>query len=223
MRPTLIYLTARAYQEVLTKEVFSGKSAFGGIDAVFARAFKGLEDVDTACRFYLAALALNPDNGEISTELSIYFFENGRIKDALAFYADAIERNEYDASAYHGLGTCYQFMGDFDTALECYEQVVRLEPDMPGTLRNLSYVYHVLQRPREAVQAIARVVALDPTDMLAAIQLAFTASISVIGLTRSTLNFFLTLMSLRASLFKFYLQMTHGQLELSRNFKRSVC
>ena len=163
------------HQEVLTKgEALLAENPRSAVLMLFfARAFKGLEDVDTACRFYLAALALNPDNGEISTELSIYFFENGRIKDALAFYADAIERNEYDASAYHGLGTCYQFMGDFDTALECYEQVVRLEPDMPGTLRNLSYVYHVLQRPREAVQAIARVVALDPTDMLAAIQLAY--------------------------------------------------
>lgn len=139
----------------------------------FARAFRGLEDINAACRFYLAAMALDPQRSETSTELSIYFFENGRIKDALTFYASALERDQYDTNAYHGLGTCYQFMGDFDTALECYEQVLQLQPDMPGTLRNLSYVYHVLQRPVESVQAIAKVVELEPSDIRAKVQLAY--------------------------------------------------
>lgn len=138
-----------------------------------ARACRGLNRVDPACQLYLAAVACDLTDAEVQAELAVYFYENGRIKDAIAFYADVLDRDKLDVHAYHGLGTCYHFMGHLETALEFYEQVLQLKPDMPGTLRNISHVYHVLVRPAEAIEAISKVVSRFPDDFCAKVQLAY--------------------------------------------------
>jgi protein O-GlcNAc transferase len=138
-----------------------------------ARACRGLNRIDPACQLYLAAVACDLSDAEVQAELAVYFYENGRIKDAIAFYADVLDRDKLDVHAYHGLGTCYHFMGHLETALEFYEQVLQLQPGMPGTLRNISHVYHVLVRPAEAIEAVSKVVSRFPDDFCAKVQLAY--------------------------------------------------
>lgn len=138
-----------------------------------ARAFRGVRNVDAACTLYLAAIAIDQGNLELQTELAVYFYEQGRIKDAIAFYANAIEADKLCAHSYHGLGTCYHYMGDLDTALECYEEGLRLAPGMVGTWRNLSHVYHVIGNPVGALAAISQVVENDPADGVARVQAAY--------------------------------------------------
>ena len=137
-----------------------------------ARACRGLNRVDPACQLYLAAVACDLTDAEVQAELAVYFYENGRIKDAIAFYADVPVATSLMYTRITDWAPVITLWGA-ETALEFYEQVLQLKPDMPGTLRNISHVYHVLVRPAEAIEAISKVVSRFPDDFCAKVQLAY--------------------------------------------------
>ena len=170
-----LLVQSRQYQRVLNlgQDLLADNPRSQQLLLAMARAFRGLDQIGPACKLYLAAVACDFEECAIQEELAGFFFENGRIKEALAFFADLVERDAFNANAYHGLGVCYQLMGHTETALEIYQYVLNLNPQMLGTLRNISHVYHVLMRPLEAIEAVSQVVKSAPEDLAASIQLAF--------------------------------------------------
>ena len=128
-----LLVRCKNYQQVLDQrhlvEDIAGSST--SLMLSLARSCRGLGLVDLACKFYLAAVGSDVNDYAVQSELCVYFFEQGRIKEAIGFYASAIEHDKLNVGAYHGIGTCYQFLGNLETALEFYEQVLRLEPKCP--------------------------------------------------------------------------------------------
>jgi len=221
-----LLVRCKNYQRVLDQrhlvEDIAGSSK--SLMLSLARSCRGLALVDLACKFYLAAVGSDVGDYAVQSELCVYFFEQGRIKDAIGFYASAIEHDRLNVGAYHGIGTCYQFLGNLETAQEFYEQVLRLEPKMPGTLRNLAHIYHVLMRPLEAIESMRKVLEIYPDDFLGQVQLAYyqrhicdwTSSIDIessknSGRFRGASPFQMLVMTDDSKL----------QLELARHFQKS--
>jgi cytochrome c-type biogenesis protein CcmH/NrfG len=54
--------------------------------------------------------------------------DDGKFKQAVAAYQDALKTDPADTRAWMGLGRLYWRQGQKDYALQCYEQVLRLNP-----------------------------------------------------------------------------------------------
>ncbi|KAJ3191334.1 hypothetical protein HK101_007862 [Irineochytrium annulatum] len=53
----------------------------------------------------------------------------GKYREALEYYRQAVEGNKSSPIHQYGLGQCYIFQGDFDKAIECFENVLKTEPE----------------------------------------------------------------------------------------------
>ncbi|NNF98611.1 MAG: tetratricopeptide repeat protein [Desulfobacteraceae bacterium] len=88
----------------------------------------------------------------------------GKYQDALQFYQDATEINPNDAMAWHGLGYCYNGMGQNEEAMKTYERAVVENPSDPGLHFSLARVYDDLGNLDAAEKAYSRVIAIEPDN-----------------------------------------------------------
>jgi len=60
------------------------------------------------------------------------------------------------------MGVAYQMLFSFDSAVHCYKQALKLEPDNPRNMNNLATVFDQQGKHREAEQLYRKAIALTP-------------------------------------------------------------
>lgn len=83
--------------------------------------FKG--NIDIAERYYLRALALEPENIDVRLELADLYLDKNDIDEAEMYLKEVIERDEENFDAYRMLFGIYKDAGDTDAILELKEGV----------------------------------------------------------------------------------------------------
>jgi tetratricopeptide (TPR) repeat protein len=101
--------------------------------------------------------------------------EDKRLSDAVKLFTQAITQaddTELKANAWLGLGAAYGELGDGGHAIAAWEQVTVLRPEDADAWRVLAEgLAQAGERTRQA-QALAHVIALDPDDLAAYLELA---------------------------------------------------
>ena len=119
-------------------------------------------DIDTAVGYFKRALALHP-------ELADRFMVQGQRAFDEEKYQDAIEPLNIhlllfpeDVSATYLLGQSYEASGNTDSAITFYERTLALDPQRPGVLFKIVYIYRGREAHQQAVDTLKRLIEIAP-------------------------------------------------------------
>lgn len=83
-------------------------------------------------------------------------FDSGDFKGAIDTYNQALERNQYDASAFVGRGMARFQLGDRDGALEDLTQALQINPSNADAYQKRGGIYMVMGKKKQAQQDFQR-------------------------------------------------------------------
>jgi tetratricopeptide (TPR) repeat protein len=86
------------------------------------------------------AIKVDPDFGNPYNDIGAYLIEKGRFKEAIPWFEKAIKAKRYDSYCYphYNLGRVYEKEGDWVSALQSFEQAVKLNPDYTLAIKALN-------------------------------------------------------------------------------------
>jgi len=125
--------------------------------------FLDASDFQTAEARLRQALRLSPGNPAILTNLSVALLHQGNRTDAGEFAAKAYVADPRNIEALLVLADCHIHAGDLTRALDDYDRITALEPNIAEAHNNRGLVLHRLARPSEALASCERAIALDPS------------------------------------------------------------
>jgi len=109
----------------------------------------------------------------VSLNLGILNFAEGRYKDAIVSFGAAVNRSATDADARVGLAQTYERVGKFDAAIEQAKEAHKLTPDSAPPLHIIARCAIALGQNDVAEQAFADALRVDPASIPIRNDLAF--------------------------------------------------
>jgi len=97
---------------------------------------------------------------DAATEL---FFQ-GKLKDAIAGYDEAIRLDPYFAQAYNNRGLVYARLGQFQRAIQDFNEAIQLDPRDTIAYYNRGTAYSNLGQFQQAIQDFDQAISLNPRD-----------------------------------------------------------
>lgn len=95
--------------------------------------------------------------------------EEGKLKEALACFKDAIQLDPTHVDAHYMLATTYQEINQHHESLKCYQKTIRLQPTHYAAWYNLGYLYQDLGSTPEyrekAIRCFRKATELEPKDV----------------------------------------------------------
>lgn len=114
-------------------------------------------DWETASSVLARAIEFEPTDAHLQRQLGWYLSHlgEGRARDALAAFENALELNPADSETYGLLGGHAKRLGDYEEAARCYRRGVELAPDDPYMLVNLAAI-EIIATPTAPERGIER-------------------------------------------------------------------
>lgn len=133
--------------------------------------YKAHGDQNTLIEYYLGWLNYQAGNlqearahFQCAASLSSDFVFPNKIEDVIVF-KKAIELNPNDAKAFYYLGNFWFDKRQYNEAIECWEQSVKIDDTFPTVHRNLSLAYYNKRKDADkALQSMEKAFSLDTTD-----------------------------------------------------------
>jgi len=119
-------------------------------------------DLATAEQFLLAARETGDGVSALHGNLGNVFKAGGRLEEALASYARALELDRANVDAWYNYGNTWQALRRFDEALACYDQALALQPDDGQAWNNRAAVLQELGRHDDALHSLDTALRLQP-------------------------------------------------------------
>jgi tetratricopeptide (TPR) repeat protein len=109
------------------------------------------------------AITLNPNVADNHAWLGFVLHLNGRHKEALVEINKAIRLNPFPRSFYFMyLGNAYMYEGMYDESIAAYKKALHVQPNNLFSHLRLAAVYSLLDREKEAHDAAAEVLRINP-------------------------------------------------------------
>lgn len=163
--------TAAARKTVMTdsqgrKFEFGGKNLEVGFEKNKDR-WQGFLKVDAAAQEFIekASKSNDPANAEDYIKQGLVYGQQGKHKEALSAFKEAIRLDPNNPLGQSLVGTAYSSLGQFEAAIPYYKKAISLKPDFYSPYFNLGSVYNHLNRNQEAVEAYKQAIKLKPDDV----------------------------------------------------------
>ena len=111
---------------------------------------------------YKHEIEQDPASLEARYLLGQAYVEQGRPRDALTLFREAVVLDSSYAEAYYGIGAVMHVGGDAQRAIMAYEKAVQLRPDLVLALADLGQAYSQVGRHDRAVIAYRKALELRP-------------------------------------------------------------
>jgi tetratricopeptide (TPR) repeat protein len=111
-----------------------------------------------------AALVIKPDFAPAHFLRSQLLAQDQRLEDAVASAVAVVQLVPGDPLGWYNLGVILYMGRSFNEAGAAFVQAVTLQPDYSNALFMLALTFHQVGQPEQAIQAMSRVVELNPTD-----------------------------------------------------------
>lgn len=135
-------------------------------------------DRDEAEKYYLKAIALQPENDRAyavgGDGLISLYREQGKWDKAQELAERVVAVNPNNVLAYSELGRCYEHKGRIDDAVRMYHNSFELDPMHNTPFSKLTYYYNKLGQFEDAERICRRRLALRPDDEASNAALAYT-------------------------------------------------
>lgn len=120
------------------------------------------------------ALELDPTlHEEVEPRLALCALRQGRLEEAEAWIAHALEHQGPQGSLLELLGAIHGSRGKWEEARRAVEQACRLEPDSAPAFFQLGWIDENLDQPEEARECYLRALRLDPQCLEASLNLGW--------------------------------------------------
>lgn len=98
---------------------------------------------------------MSEEDVEIMYKQAMSFLQQGETKKAIEFFNNALEMDQFYAPAWNDKGVAFMELQDFNSALDCFERVVVLNPNLSMPLYNKGYVQMMLENYNDSVATFA--------------------------------------------------------------------
>ncbi len=135
---------------------------------------------DSALVFFEKAVAINPTYAQAKTNLqkcreilsgkiplrAFTLLQEAEKSDSLPlqldYYRAALRVDSNYTDAWNNLGVTYAYLGEPDSAMDCFYRALQLNPEHVQALNNLGYMLDLSGRYDEAIRFIKRALEIDP-------------------------------------------------------------
>lgn len=120
------YLELDMYDDAISyyQKVLDSGSAEVNDYVNIAVAYRQSGDTQTAIKYYLIALQIDPDYAELNSSLGSLYILEGRPEKAIPYFEKALSKNPSLAVTYGNAALAYAMLGDFEKADSYLEQAV---------------------------------------------------------------------------------------------------
>ena len=115
--------------------------------------------------FHLEKRGLSHAEKHLNTGLKLA--SQGKLKEAIAEYDEAIRLNPYFAIVFNNRGLIYNRLGQFQRAIQDYDEAIRLNPYFAITFNNRGLIYAQLGQFQRAIQDYDEAIRLNPQYTMA--------------------------------------------------------
>lgn len=115
-----------------------------------------------AMAHYRAALAINPDEPQVHTNLGTVYMETGLFDDALKEFQSAVRLAPGYSDAYLNMGADLQHLGRYQEAETAYRDALAIKPGLAAAHFDLGIVLMYLGRREEALSQVKEALSIQP-------------------------------------------------------------
>ena len=144
------------------RELAAAEPEEAAVHRELAAALSEAGDTDAAIAEYERALALDGDSAEAHNDVGLLYLARGDRERAAAAFERATRLDPQSAAAWHNLGLLHVARGDRDAAERAYRTALEHDPRLIEAWGNLAALLASTNRAGEAVQALDRLLAIDP-------------------------------------------------------------
>ena len=110
---------------------------------VIAVLYERIGEQELAGKHYKKAYEADPKNGDVNNNYGVYLCQTGKEKQAIEHFLKALDDPFYSSPsiALTNAGSCALGQGDYTMADEYLRRALRIEPDLPDALMNMSRLY----------------------------------------------------------------------------------
>ena len=116
-------------------------------------------------------MRLNPQNVDAHRALAYAFNVQGKYRESIAAYTEAIAVHPRLARLYYELGLNHSALSNYDQAIEHYRQAIAINPTYAVAYDALGWAYYYQDDPERAIIELERAVAMDPENVEASAHL----------------------------------------------------
>ncbi|MBN1388064.1 MAG: tetratricopeptide repeat protein [Bacteroidales bacterium] len=116
--------------------------------------YYGLEDYKNALVYFERALEKQPDNVDCLFYLSLVYRRMGNWEKVASISAEALKRNPANALFYTNIGLSFDYLHDFEKAIECHNLAIESLPEWAASYQNKVESVLMLSGDTEKARAI---------------------------------------------------------------------
>ena len=99
---------------------------------------------------------------EMHYNAGVKLMDQGKLKEAIAEYDEAIRLNPKYALAYNNRGSAYYELGQYERAIQDFDEAIRLNPEFAGAYYNRGNAYHGLGQYERAIEDYGEAIRINP-------------------------------------------------------------
>ncbi len=111
---------------------------------------------------YQNAVNAQPNDPKTHNQLGICLQRNGKLKQALAEYKQALKINARYAEVWNNVGTVYHAQNKLGKAVKHYQKALELKPEMASAAKNASNAYLAMGKVEQAYASLELAYKLNP-------------------------------------------------------------
>lgn len=138
----LEYMNRGQYEVALgkLKKAIKADSSYAPAQTVIAVLYERIGEQDLAGKHYKAAFEAAPKDGDVNNNYGVYLCKTDKENQAIGHFLKALDDPFYStpAIALTNAGSCALRNGDFAEADQYLRRALKIEPDLPDALMNMS-------------------------------------------------------------------------------------
>lgn len=164
-RELFLFLVKLPFDKVAQKNITRGLSYVRFLPMLI----KGLIEVkrnglENAVEIYREAVDKAPGFVLLYCLLGDIYRVLGRFEDAITEYKMAIWLDNLNISAYTALCLCYEECGDWDSAIDIYNKLIEIQPDVAEYHGNLANIFYMKNEIKEAIRHYQNAILLNAKE-----------------------------------------------------------
>lgn len=131
---------------------------------LFLRGFYAIQvkDYGGAIELYKNATEIAPGFAPLYCVLGDIYLSTGYFEDAITEYKMAIWLDSFNIAAYRHLCRAYEEQGDYNQAIEIYNKLIAMAPNIPDLYSNLANIYYIKGEFDLAISNYQTAITLNP-------------------------------------------------------------
>ena len=141
----LEYMNRGQYEVALgkLKKAVREDSSYAPAHTVLAVLYEQIGEMKLAGKHYKEAYGADPDDGDVNNNYGVYLCQTNKQKQAMSHFRKALDDPFYSSPsiALSNAGSCALGNDNYTMAEEYLRRALKIEPDLPDALMNMSRLY----------------------------------------------------------------------------------